>query len=61
MKRCHDIIKFLCKYKQFPINLIDNLWEAIVDKHETTVRAGFDMLVEISSCLDEDGLYSEFY
>ena len=56
LKRCHDVIKFLCKHHSFPINLLDNLWNAIIDQHETTVRAGFTMLKEISWFLDFEGL-----
>jgi hypothetical protein len=52
LKRCPEVIKFLCKQQSFPLNLLDNLWNAIIDQHETTVRAGFAMIKEISTFLD---------
>ena len=56
IKRCHEIIKFLCKYDYFHLNLIDDLWNAIIGQHETTVRAGFTMIIEISRFLNSEGL-----
>ena len=51
IKRCHDIIKFMCNHNAFPIKTIDIIWKACADKHETTLRALYDMIVEISDHL----------
>ena len=56
IKRCHDIIKFMCKYGHFPLEMLDIIWDACRDKHETTVQALYDLLVEISESLNKEGL-----
>lgn len=56
IKRCHDIIKFMCNHNAFPVRMIDIIWAACVDKHETTVRAMYDMIVEISDHLPQEAL-----
>ncbi len=56
IKRCHDIIKFMCKYQKFPLEMLEILWDAIKDKHETIVQAIYDLLVEISENLSKEGL-----
>lgn len=39
IKRCHDLIIFMSNNKMFPINLIDVIWNAQKNQHESTIEA----------------------
>ena len=41
IKRCHDIIKFLCKYNRFPLDLIETIFDSLQNKHGKPRILGF--------------------
>lgn len=46
VRRCHEILRFMCVYKQFPVELIDTIWNSCgADKHEAIVSAIYDMII----------------
>jgi hypothetical protein len=46
IRRCHEILRFMCAYQQFPVGLIDTIWNSCgADTHEAIVSAIFDMII----------------
>lgn len=46
VRRCHDIIRFMSTCDQFPLSLIDTIWNSCgSDKHEAIVSAIYEMII----------------
>ena len=56
IKRTHEILKFVGKYQSIPLELIDLLWNSCEGKHEATLMGMYDLIVEISDHLDDEGI-----
>ncbi len=56
IKRTHDILKFVAKYETIPIHLIDLLWNSCEGKHEATLLAMYDLIIQLSNHLNEEGI-----
>lgn len=56
VKRCHDIIIFMCKHKYMPPGIINHIWQAGEGKHDSLVRVLYEMIIEISAYLSADSL-----
>jgi len=57
IKRTHDILKFIAKYETIPIHLIDLLWNSCEGKHEATLLAMYDLIIQISYHLNDEGIH----
>ena len=56
IKRCHDILIFMCKHKYMPSDIINHIWKAGEGKHDSLVRGLYEMIIEISAYLSADSL-----
>lgn len=56
IKRTHEIIKFMAKFEQLPLNLLDLLWNSCSGKHEAITIGLYDLIVEIADILDMQGI-----
>lgn len=56
IKRCHDILIFMCKRKYMPPDIINHIWKAGEGKHDSLVRVLYEMIIEISAYLPLDSL-----
>lgn len=58
VSRCHEILKFMCTYKDFPLDLIDTIWNSCgLDKHEAIVSAIYELIIQISDNLSKPALF----
>lgn len=51
VKRCHDILIFMCKHKYMPADILNHIWAAGEGKHDSLVRVLYEMIIEISAYL----------
>ena len=56
IKRCHDILIFMCKRKFMPPDIINHIWKAGEGKHDSLVRVLYEMIIEISAYLSPESL-----
>jgi len=56
IKRCHEILKFVAKYETIPLSLLERLWNTCEGKHETTLVGLYDIIIEISGYLNNEGI-----
>lgn len=52
IKRSYNILFILAQDEvTFPIEIVNNIWSCCVEKHEDIIRAGFELITELSNCL----------
>ena len=51
VRRCHEVLRFLALRGAFDGRLLDLIWRASLDKHESVKQAIFCVLIELSSVL----------
>lgn len=56
VKRCHDLLIFMCKNKKMPPQLVIHIWNACEAKHDSLVRGIYEMLVELTSYLPMEAI-----
>lgn len=54
LSRSLEIFKFINTYSQIPYEIIDLIWDSLTDKHETTVRAIYELFVEMTYFLNKE-------
>ena len=56
VKRCGDILTFLCKHKKLTSQLLLHIWNSCEGKHDSIVRGIYEVLVELTIYLEADSL-----
>ena len=61
VRRCQEVLRFLALCNAFDQRLLDIVWRASLDKHESVKQAIYYVVIELSACLPLDlldALYS---
>ena len=53
----HELFKFLCKRKTLLPEIIEQIWQACEGKHDSIIRALYDIIILLSSYMGKDSLH----
>ena len=56
IKRTHDILKFIANHGTIPLNILQIVWNACEGKHEALLIGLYDLIIEISGYLNQEGI-----
>jgi len=54
VRRCQEVLRFLALCNAFDQRLLDIVWRASLDKHESVKQAIYSVVIELSACLPLD-------